>query len=83
MQLTEGFHAMNPDISNMDYGYGLIRVDGGYYGHGGQTFGFESYITVNPDNNNTYIVGTNDAMVRSLNLFMKAAGISFQHKNRK
>jgi len=82
IQLTKGFHAMDPSISNMSYGYGVMRVEG-YYGHGGQTFGFESYVATNPDNNTTIIVGTNDAMVRSMDLFMGAAGISFQRKNSK
>ena len=47
----------------------VMRVEG-YDGHGGQTFGFESYVAANPDNNTTINVGTNDAMVRSMDLFM-------------
>jgi D-alanyl-D-alanine carboxypeptidase len=78
IQMTQGYHRMDAKVSNMNYGYGLMEIDG-YYGHGGQTFGFESYVTTNPDNNNTYIVGTNDAMVRSMNLFMQTAGIELKH----
>ncbi|KYJ85714.1 serine hydrolase domain-containing protein [Sulfurovum riftiae] len=78
IQKTQGYHRMDPAITNMNYGYGLMEIDG-YYGHGGQTFGFESYVTTNPDNNNTYIVGTNDAMVRSMALFMKMAGIEYKY----
>ncbi len=77
IQMTQGYHRMDAKVSNMYYGYGLMEIDG-YYGHGGQTFGFESYVTTNPDNNNTYIVGTNDAMVRSMNLFMNIAGIELK-----
>ena len=73
-QLTQGFHTMDPKIKAITYGYGVMRV-GDFYGHGGQTFGFESYVTTNPKTNTTYIVGTNDAQVRSLNLFLKAANI--------
>ena len=78
VQMTQGYHRMDPMVSNIYYGYGLMKLNG-YYGHGGQTFGFESYVTTNPDNNSTYIVGTNDAMVRSMNLFMKMAGIEMKY----
>ncbi len=73
-QLTQGFHTMDPNIKAITYGYGVMKV-GDFYGHGGQTFGFESYVTTNLKTNTTYIVGTNDAQVRSLNLFLKAANI--------
>jgi hypothetical protein len=62
----------------MSYGYGVMSIEG-YYGH----VGFESYVATNPDNNTTIIVGTNDAMVRSMDLFMGVAGISLQRKNSK
>ena len=73
-QLTQGFHIMDPKINAITYGYGVMKV-GDFYGHGGQTFGFESYVTTNPETNTTYIVGTNDAQVRSLNLFLNVAHI--------
>jgi D-alanyl-D-alanine carboxypeptidase len=76
-QMTQGYHRMDPMIININYGYGLMKIDG-YYGHDGQTFGFESFVTTNPENNNTYIVGTNDAKVGSMNLFMKTAGIDYR-----
>ena len=77
-QLTQGFHTMDPKIKAINYGYGVMKV-GNFYGHGGQTFGFESYVTTNPETNTTYIVGINDAQVRSLNLFLKAANIQISY----
>ena len=76
-QMTEGFVPMSPDISNLSYGYALMRIDG-FYGHGGQTFGFESYIAYSPEKKEVYIVGINDAFVHSMELFLKMSGVELQ-----
>ncbi len=74
IQLNEGFQQQYPTVANLYYGYGLVKIEG-FYGHGGQTFGFESYMTINPQSGDVYIVGTNDAMVRSMDLFTALADI--------
>ena len=77
VQLTQGYHYMYSDIKNITYGYGLMKV-GDYYGHGGQTFGFGSYLAINPKTHRIYVVGVNDAKVPGLNLFIQAAKINLQ-----
>ena len=72
-----GFHFMDKSIQNIQYGYALMKI-GDFYGHGGQTFGFESFVAVNPQSGDVYIVGTNDAQVHSMDLFMQVAGIEMQ-----
>ena len=76
-QMTQGYHRMDPAVVNLNYGYGLMKI-GGYYGHGGETFGFASFVATSPENNNTYIVGSNDAKTSSMNLFMSVAGIEYE-----
>ena len=49
-----------------------------FYGHGGQTLGFQSYMTIDPKTGVVYIVGTNDSTVASMNLFMQLANIEFK-----
>jgi len=61
MQHTQGYHVMYPDKTDqLMYGYGVMRING-FYGHGGQTFGFQSYVTYNPEKKRMYILGSNDA----------------------
>ena len=76
-QLTQGFHLMSPYATNLSYGYGTMKIED-FYGHGGQTFSFQSYVTINPKTNTTYIIGVNDAQVGSMDLFMKIEDISFK-----
>ena len=77
IQQNRGFHLMDKNIKNIKYGYALMKIDN-FYGHGGQTFGFESFVAINPKTGDVYIVGTNDAQVRSMELFLKVAGIELQ-----
>ena len=72
-----GFHFMDKSIQNIKYGYALMQIDN-FYGHGGQTFGFESFVAINPQSGDVYIVGTNDAQVHSMDLFMQIAGIEIK-----
>ena len=76
-QLKEGFHQEAKNIKNIMYGYALMEMDG-YYGHGGQTFGFQSYMTINPKSGDIFIVGVNDSTVASMDLFMQLAGITYK-----
>ena len=77
IQQNLGFHFMDKNIKNIKYGYALMKIDN-FYGHGGQTFGFESFVAINPQTGDVYIVGINDAQVHSMDLFMQAAGIKIQ-----
>ena len=77
-QLTKGFMLQTDKISNLYYGYAIMRIEG-FYGHGGQTFGFQSYMTINPKSGDVYIVNTNDSMVSSMDLFMQMAGIGLKY----
>jgi D-alanyl-D-alanine carboxypeptidase len=62
MQQTEGYHMMYPEQTDrLTYGYGLMLIDG-FYGHGGQTFGYQCYVTYNPKSKNLYVVSSNDAV---------------------
>ena len=77
LQLNKGFHQQYAIVQNLTYGYAIMNIDG-YYGHGGQTFGFQSYITINPKTGDVYIVGVNDSHLRSMPLFMQEAGIEYK-----
>jgi hypothetical protein len=77
LQTTEGFHQEDKRIKNFFYGYAIMEIEG-FYGHGGQTLGFQSYMTINPKSGVIYIVGTNDSAVMSMDLFMQLAKISFK-----
>ncbi len=81
-QLTEGFKLQYKNIANLYYGYAIMKIEG-FYGHGGQTFGFQSYIAVNPKTKDIYIVGINDSTVWSMSLFMQLAGIKLKKQDRK
>jgi len=78
LQMEKGFHQESKKIENLFYGYAIMKLEG-FYGHGGQTFGFQSYITVNPKTDTIYIVGTNDSTIASMNLFMQIANIQFKY----
>jgi hypothetical protein len=77
LQLNKGFHQQFDSIQNLTYGYAVMDIDG-YYGHGGQTFGFQSYITINPKTGDLYIIGVNDSHLGSMNLFMQLAGLEYK-----
>ena len=78
LQMKQGFHQEDKKIKNFLYGYAIMKQEG-FYGHGGQTLGFQSYMTVNPKTGTVYIVGTNDSTVGSMDLFMQLAGIEFKY----
>ena len=79
MQQTQGYHAMYPDkTEKLTYGYGVMKVDG-FYGHGGQTFGFQSYVTYNPEKKLLCVLGTNDAVnIPVTQVFFMFEGITFE-----
>jgi D-alanyl-D-alanine carboxypeptidase len=79
LQMTEGFHLMNPAILNISYGYAIMNV-GGLFGHGGQTFGFQSFIATRPDANESFAIGINEAESQAMELLMKVAGVSYEIK---
>lgn len=74
LQRTEGFHQMYDGFDALSYGYGIMNLNN-FYGHGGQTFGFQTYVTYNPKSNKIYIVATNDASVGAMVLFMTLEGL--------
>lgn len=76
MQQTKGFHQMYEDYKVLTYGYGVMQV-AGFYGHGGQTFGFQSYVVYNPTKKIAYVIGVNDATVSPMSLFFLLENISF------
>ncbi|MCK5781571.1 MAG: beta-lactamase family protein [Flavobacteriales bacterium] len=69
MQRNSGYHQMYEGIEMLKYGYGSMRISG-FYGHGGQTFGFQTYVTYNPETKKAYIIATNDASVSAMTLFI-------------
>ncbi len=75
IQRTKGFHQMYEQSTVLTYGYGVMLIDG-FYGHGGQTFGFQSYITYNPTKKKIYVIGINDAKVEAMNLFLEIENIN-------
>jgi len=77
LQMEQGFHLEDQKIKNFFYGYAIMKQEG-FYGHGGQTLGFQSYMTINPKTGVVYIVGTNDSTVGSMDLFMQLANIEFK-----
>ena len=77
-QLEKGFQLQAPEkIANLYYGYAIMKLED-FYGHGGQTFSFQSYMAIRPQTGETYIVSTNDSTVSSMNLFMGIAGITLK-----
>ncbi len=77
LQRNSGFNKMYEHIKSLEYGYGVMRING-FYGHGGQTFGFQSYVTFNPETKNLFIVGVNDASASAMLLFFQIEGIFLQ-----
>lgn len=76
-QLSQSYQQMYPGVDLIKYGYGVMLIDG-YYGHGGQTFGFQSYMSINPDKDELYVIAINDAGVSSMDLFVVLAGLSME-----
>ena len=77
LQRTEGFHQMYDSFDALTYGYGIMNLNN-FYGHGGQTFGFQTYVTYNPKSNKLYVVASNDASVGAMILFITLEGISLK-----
>lgn len=77
-QKTDGYHQMYDGVEHLKYGYGVMRIKG-FYGHGGQTFGFQSYVTYNPETKHLYVIGINDASAEAgaLPLFFALENITF------
>lgn len=55
------------------YGYGIMNING-FYGHGWQTFGFQSIVLYNPKIDELYVIGANDASFDVLSLFLRLVG---------
>ena len=66
-QLTDGFHPMGYPI-DISYGYGIMKI-GNFYGHSGQTFGFETYVGIDIQSHTSYVINVNDATIRALEIF--------------
>ena len=79
LQMTEGFHLMNPAVLNISYGYAIMNV-GGLFGHGGQTFGFQSFMATRPNAKESFALGMNEADSGAMALLMNIAGISYEIK---
>ncbi|MCF6312221.1 MAG: serine hydrolase [Verrucomicrobiales bacterium] len=73
-QLKDDMHLMSPLADNFFYGNAIMKI-GDFYGHGGQTFGFQSFIAANQVTQQIFVVGTNDAAVNSLNLLTAVAAL--------
>lgn len=66
-QISVGEQQMSPGSDMLNYSLGVMKTSG-LVGHGGQTFGFQSYISINPVTKDVYIIGINNANVSSFNL---------------
>jgi len=75
-QKTNGYHKMYDGVEQLKYGYGVMNISG-FYGHGGQTFGFQSYATYNPETKYLYVIATNDATVAAMSLFLVLENLTF------
>ncbi len=75
-QMTKGFHLMSSIVSNISYGYSIMKI-GNSFGHGGQTFGFQSFMATDLDNNKSYALGINEAKSDAMALYMNIAGIHY------
>jgi len=76
IQLKEGFFQHYKEIRNIYYGYAIMKIEG-WYGHGGQTFGFQSFIAYKPENGAVVIAATNDSIAWAMTLFTLAAGVKY------
>lgn len=63
----------NPMGSGISYGLGVINLYGSL-GHGGQTFGFQSYMGILP-NGSSFVFGIDDAGVSAWELAIKLQGM--------
>ncbi len=79
MQHTQGYQVMYPEKTDkLTYGYGVMKING-FYGHGGQTFGFQSFVTYNPEKKSLYVLGANDAVnIPVIQVFFMFEGITFE-----
>ncbi len=69
-QISTGIHSMSTQSDAVKYALGTMLV-GETVGHGGQTFGFQSYLAVNPQTRYICVIGINNAAVSGISLFMK------------
>jgi CubicO group peptidase (beta-lactamase class C family) len=78
MQHTQGYQVMYPEKTDrLTYGYGVMKIDG-FYGHGGQTFGFQSHVAYNPEKKRLCVIGSNDAAnIPVTPVFFMFEGITF------
>jgi len=74
IQREKGFQLRSPDPAYRDflYGYGIMKI-GPYYGHGGQTFGFQSFVAYDPESDELIVTEINDGMGDAMGLFLQAA----------
>ncbi|MCK3682854.1 serine hydrolase domain-containing protein [Maribellus sp. YY47] len=68
-QLSTGVHNMSPKSNLVKYALGTMMV-GEMVGHGGQTFGFQSYLAINPRTHDVCVIGINNAAVSSISLLV-------------
>lgn len=68
-QISTGVHNMSPESDLLKYAIGVIELNG-TVGHSGQTFGFESYLAINPTTKDTYVILINNADASSMGLLM-------------
>ena len=76
-QLEQGFLQMSPLYNNLFYGSGIMK-SGNLYGHGGQTFGFQSYMATNIKTGTIYIIAINDSTVNSMDLLARVSSFKLK-----
>ncbi|MDA9056603.1 beta-lactamase family protein [Flavobacteriaceae bacterium] len=69
-QISTGLHNMFPQTDTYKYALGAMIISE-TAGHGGQTFGFQSYLAINPKTKDVYVIGINNANVASMQLFFE------------
>jgi len=75
MQRTKGFNSMYEETDTLKYGYGVTLI-GGFYGHNGQTFGFQSSVFYNPEKKKANVIVVNSANADAILLFLDLEGLS-------
>ncbi len=78
LQLTQGFHRMSPKITNVSYGYAIMRIDD-LYGHGGQTFGFQAFMATDPKKEVCFVAQVNDAEGAAMQLVFQLADTGYRY----
>ena len=76
-QISTGVQNMYPGTDILKYAMGVMELNG-TIGHAGQTFGFQSYLAINPITKNSYIILINNADVSSFELFTNILEIEKQ-----